>query len=254
MGTARGWFTIGLADTRVTVEHERPRYYSVMSLSAAKMADVLRGQLFDVVHTTGRTGGGKIKEVDVRYLGPNQWPVHDLNNVVIPNAAYAYVERGGRIWLLADGPKKDQSVAVVYIAALNAADSTSNQTGVLAALLAALDVKLKKPKKRPVRDKEVPVWQAQTVAPDDVTLRQEPVRGSILTFTVPVGADEFKVEHNVIGKSGWDTTLDWTACEPGELLWQPVSFPESSEVTVRLSLRDVPGAVVAAPLMKHSTD
>tara|TARA_R110000823_G_scaffold1464_1_gene5659 strand:+ start:3495 stop:3911 length:417 start_codon:yes stop_codon:yes gene_type:complete len=61
----------------------------------------------------------------------------DINNIVAPARAVAYIERSGRVWLLADGPVEPNANAVVYLATYKG-DPTDSQTDPLAVLLAVL--------------------------------------------------------------------------------------------------------------------
>ena len=62
----------------------------------------------------------------------------DVNGVVSVEQAVAYVERSGRVWLLADGPIIPSTVAVVYVAAYRDSDVTEAQSEAVDVLLAVL--------------------------------------------------------------------------------------------------------------------
>lgn len=62
----------------------------------------------------------------------------DINDVVSPAGGVAYIERGGRVWLLADGPVDLAPNALVFMAQQKSSP-TDNQKDSLAVVLAVLD-------------------------------------------------------------------------------------------------------------------
>jgi len=63
----------------------------------------------------------------------------DLNGIVIPARAVAYIERSGRVWTLADGPVLG-NVAVIYVAAYREGDITDEQNDAAEIVAAVLSV------------------------------------------------------------------------------------------------------------------
>ena len=62
----------------------------------------------------------------------------DINDIVVPSRAVGYIERSGRVWLLADGPVVPASNALIYLAQYNG-DPTKAQADSLAVVLAVLE-------------------------------------------------------------------------------------------------------------------
>lgn len=92
---------------------------------------------------TGRRGIGRRTGVvgvtsKITGTGQKQEGTSDLNDMVIPSRAVGYIERSGRVWLLADGPVGDAEAAVIYLAAHRADSVTDAQTDSLAAVEAVL--------------------------------------------------------------------------------------------------------------------
>lgn len=90
-------------------------------------------------HLGGRTTG--VRSVDVALTGtdPSQDGVRDLEAVVKPSKAAFYVQRNGKLWVLADGPlTADRDTAVVFVAAQGQHDVNQHQQAVLATLLDVL--------------------------------------------------------------------------------------------------------------------
>jgi hypothetical protein len=94
-----------------------------------------------VVVIEGRAGIGLtvgVDGIDVLATGTGQSHegADDINNIVTPARAVAYIERDGRVWLLADGPVMP-GPAVVYLAQYRDAP-TVEQGDVLDVLVAVL--------------------------------------------------------------------------------------------------------------------
>lgn len=85
----------------------------------------------------GRTTG--VQSIDVRWTDsrPEDQGAPDLNGVVAQQVGAFYIERGGRVWMLAQGPRGGQLSALVFMAG-SEDDATDEQTDTLAALLAIL--------------------------------------------------------------------------------------------------------------------
>lgn len=110
-------------------------YHEVMSI-----ADELRTAGLSVIE--GRSGIGRtvgVSGVVSRITGTAKTvrADSDLNDIVVPARGVAYIERSGRVWLLADGPVVGDE-AVVWIAAYRESDITASQLDSLAAVEAAL--------------------------------------------------------------------------------------------------------------------
>ena len=91
----------------------------------------------------GRAGIGRTSNVagiDVvsTKTGTGYGIAADINDIVAPAGAVAYIERGGRVWLLADGPVDLDSNAVVFMAQQKNSP-TDKQKDSLAVVLAVLD-------------------------------------------------------------------------------------------------------------------
>lgn len=98
-------------------------------------------QTAGLVVIEGRSGIGvttNVTGIDVVATGTGQSHegADDLNNIVMPARAVAYIERGGRVWLLQDGPVMP-GPAVVYLAQYRD-DPTEAQADSLAVVLAVL--------------------------------------------------------------------------------------------------------------------
>lgn len=85
----------------------------------------------------GRTFGVAGIDVLATKTGSSHEGADDINDIVVPARAVAYIERSGRVWLLADGPVDVGSNAVVYVASYKG-DPTDSQTDSLAVVLAVL--------------------------------------------------------------------------------------------------------------------
>ena len=86
---------------------------------------------------------GRVRDVDGIEYKPTRTrksngAAADLNDIVIPACPVGFVERSGRVWLLADGPIGDEAKAVVYVAANNAGEYTKAQDEAIAVLDAVL--------------------------------------------------------------------------------------------------------------------
>ena len=91
----------------------------------------------------GRAGIGrtsKVAGIDVvpTKTGNAHGVAADINNIVSPAGGVAYVERSGRVWLLADGPVVPDAKALVFVAQQKGSPN-DNQKDSLAALLAVLE-------------------------------------------------------------------------------------------------------------------
>jgi hypothetical protein len=106
------------------------------------LADELR--MAGLVVVKGRSGIGRtasVSDIEVRPTGTGKdaSPAADVNKVVSPARAVAFVERTGRVWLLANGPQGTDATAVVFLAQYRAGDEVPEvQADALAALLAVL--------------------------------------------------------------------------------------------------------------------
>ena len=103
------------------------------------VADQLRTA--SVVVIEGRGGIGMtvgVAGIDVTPTdtGKSHEGADDLNSIVMPARGVAYIERGGRVWVLADGPVIP-GPAVVYLAQYRD-DPTEAQADSLAVVLAVL--------------------------------------------------------------------------------------------------------------------
>ncbi len=102
------------------------------------IADELR--VANVVTIEGRSGRGHTSNVDrivVEDSGTTGAdPSGDINSLGLIDRAVAYVERTGRVWVLADGPLGSSSEAVVVVGSTG--DRTDEQTESLAVLDAVL--------------------------------------------------------------------------------------------------------------------
>jgi hypothetical protein len=85
----------------------------------------------------GRTVGVSGVEVRSTNTGRSHEGAGDINNVVKPAGGVAYVERSGRVWLLADGPV-GHGPAVVYQAKYRADDELESDEAV-AVVVAVLE-------------------------------------------------------------------------------------------------------------------
>tara|TARA_R110001632_G_scaffold1179_6_gene4804 strand:- start:197 stop:613 length:417 start_codon:yes stop_codon:yes gene_type:complete len=90
----------------------------------------------------GRSGIGRTSQVagiDVlpTKTGASHEGADDINDIVAPARAVAYIERSGRVWLLAEGPVEVGSNALVYLAQYNG-DPNEAQADSLAVVLAVL--------------------------------------------------------------------------------------------------------------------
>lgn len=213
-------------------------------MSAVEVADRLRAEGFTAHSATRRFGVWPLTELKVRYTGHADPGRHDLNDVVLPNRAYAYIDVDAAVWILTDSPV-DGTVGVVYVSASDAKGMSDRQKAALAALAGAAAVKVAKPVKRPNRGAERPTSKTVKV---DVTVTADS-RGPAVTFIAPVDADEFRVEVNSTDapKSGWETVGGWTACEPGEVVVAPLS---ESASRVRVAFRGDADVVAVSPVGK----
>ena len=105
------------------------------------IADDLRTAGLAVVETRrpniGRTVGVSGVEVRSTGTGKAHEGAADINNVVKPAGVVAYVERSGRVWLLADGPV-DPGPAIVFEAQYRD-DATDEQADAVQVVLAVLE-------------------------------------------------------------------------------------------------------------------
>jgi len=90
----------------------------------------------------GRAGIGQTSQVaGIEVLptktGAGHEGADDINDIVVPARAVAYIERSGRVWLLADGPLEAGSNALVYLAQYNG-DPNESQADSLAVVTAVL--------------------------------------------------------------------------------------------------------------------
>lgn len=104
------------------------------------IADELRTAGLVVIE--GRSGIGvtaNVTGIDVlaTVTGQSHEGADDLNNIVMPARAVAYIERTGRVWLLQDGPVQP-GPAVVYLAQYRD-EPTDEQADSLAVLSAVLE-------------------------------------------------------------------------------------------------------------------
>lgn len=106
------------------------------------IADELRTAGLTVIE--GRPGIGQtnaVSSIDVvaTGTGKSHEGADDINNVVSPARGVAYVERSGRVWLLADGPVMP-GPAVVFQAQYrdDATDEQTDATAVAVAVLGAV--------------------------------------------------------------------------------------------------------------------
>jgi hypothetical protein len=81
-----------------------------------------------------------VKGVDVKPTGRPASEVASVvvNEVVAPARGAFFIERSGRVWMLASGPVGDQSRALVFVAGESEADRSEDASDALAALLAVL--------------------------------------------------------------------------------------------------------------------
>jgi hypothetical protein len=105
------------------------------------IADELRTVGLTVIE--GRSGIGRTTDVlgiETRATGTGKGepPADDVNLVAVPNRATAFIERSGRVWLLAAGPVAGQDNAIVYVAAYRESDINAEQDDALAVLYAVL--------------------------------------------------------------------------------------------------------------------
>jgi hypothetical protein len=92
----------------------------------------------------GREGRGQASHVAGIDVVPTKTGVGygiaaDINNIVSPADGVAYIERSGRVWLLADGPLVAGSKALVFVAQQKGSPN-DQQKDSLAAVLAILEV------------------------------------------------------------------------------------------------------------------
>ena len=87
----------------------------------------------------GRTSNVSAIDVVLTKTGAGSGVAADINNIVSPAKGVAYIERSGRVWLLADGPVDFDSNALVFMAQQKGSPN-DNQKDSLAALLAVLEV------------------------------------------------------------------------------------------------------------------
>jgi hypothetical protein len=105
--------------------------------------DQLAAAGFDVIEPCkgcprGHREGVTSIDVAVTGTGTKTRVADDVNAVRVTSpVATAYVERSGRIWLLADGPTSG-TAAVVYVAASSTSKITKDQDAAVAALTDAL--------------------------------------------------------------------------------------------------------------------
>ena len=86
----------------------------------------------------GRTFGVADIEVLPTKTGASHEGADDINDIVVPARAVGYIERSGRVWLLADGPVEVGANALIYLAQYNG-DPTEAQADSLAVVLAVLE-------------------------------------------------------------------------------------------------------------------
>ena len=86
----------------------------------------------------GRTFGVAGIEVLPTKTGVSREGADDINDIVAPARGVAYIERSGRVWLLADGPVEVGANALIYLAQYNG-DPTEAQADSLAVVLAVLE-------------------------------------------------------------------------------------------------------------------
>lgn len=88
----------------------------------------------------------------------------DVNNIAMPARATAYVERSGRVWVLADGPVSP-GPAVVYVAAYKTKDQTEAQNdsiAVISALIGSADIAEPEPEPEPETEPETPKTEPES--------------------------------------------------------------------------------------------
>jgi hypothetical protein len=85
----------------------------------------------------GRTADVSGVEVRSTNTGKSHEGAGDINNVVKPAGGVAYVERSGRVWLLADGPTQP-GPAVVFEAQYRD-DTTDEQADAVQVVIAVLE-------------------------------------------------------------------------------------------------------------------
>ena len=87
----------------------------------------------------GRRGIGRTSNVaGIEVVLTKTGPAADINDIVAPANGVAYIERSGRVWLLADGPVDIGSDAKVFIAQQKGKPNDSQKDS-LAALTAVLE-------------------------------------------------------------------------------------------------------------------
>jgi len=84
----------------------------------------------------GRTHNVAAVEVRQTRTGRSHEGADDINSIVKPAGGVAYVERSGRVWLLADGPVK-HGPAIVFSAEYRD-DATDAQADAISALVSVL--------------------------------------------------------------------------------------------------------------------
>jgi hypothetical protein len=89
----------------------------------------------------GRTYGVVKVESVITASGRSYEGAADLNELVTPSRGVAYVERSGRVWLLADGPVNGSANAVVFVAAHKAGDIGDKQQDAVDVLTAVLETR-----------------------------------------------------------------------------------------------------------------
>lgn len=105
------------------------------------IADELRTAGLTVVEGPagiGRTDMVPGIETRLTETGEGHQGADDINNLVTPARGVAYVERTGRVWLLADGPVAPAAPALVFVAAYREGNVTEAQNDALAVLDAVL--------------------------------------------------------------------------------------------------------------------
>jgi len=104
------------------------------------IADELRTAGLDVIE--GRPYGRMTDVGGVDVLSTGTGRSHecadDINNIVTPARGTVYLERSGRVWLLADGPVGSDENATVFLAQYRD-EGSEEQADALAVVLAVLD-------------------------------------------------------------------------------------------------------------------
>lgn len=130
------------------------------------LADELR--LAGLVVLEGRSGRGQRAtsiSTEITGTGQEREGADDINTLGLNDSAVCYVERSGRVWLLADGPLNGSETAVVKIAAHR--KTTEAQDDAVAALLAVLGEFYGLDAPKSVPDAGAKQIEGSATAPDD---------------------------------------------------------------------------------------